>query len=64
MLKGRKPKRLSPCPFCGGHAEIYSSYDNPDIFQAKCEDCYARSGWFHSAEEAAEHWNARPDYAA
>ena len=61
-MKTKKSKMPYPCPFCGGEAEVHTSYENPDIFNVKCMTCYARTGWYHNADHAVRAWNMRPDY--
>lgn len=55
----RRPKKIKPCPFCGGEAEVHTSYENPDVFNVRCTQCFARTGWHHTPENAVRAWNAR-----
>ena len=59
-------KRLKPCPFCGGKAEVSSGrFDRKDISYVVCTRCGSRGEFFFispeyaSAERAIEAWNRR-----
>ncbi|MBQ7154819.1 MAG: Lar family restriction alleviation protein [Synergistaceae bacterium] len=54
-------RTLKPCPFCGGHAEVTTSYEYEESYHAVCEDCKARSGWCRTPEDARKLWNMRPE---
>lgn len=52
---------LKPCPFCGGPATVYQSFDGKG-WHASCrtrQECYALLNDFASEEEAASEWNRR-----
>jgi hypothetical protein len=64
-VKVRRSKAgLSPCPFCGGPAEVYEDAEIKEWF-AECpkmtEDCpvFTFAGPFPSREEAVQAWNTR-----
>ena len=53
-------KKLKPCPFCGGKAEIlttdsYSGFD----YCVMCISCIGNVDWCNTKEEAIEAWNRR-----
>lgn len=60
-----KPKRIKReqqlmyCPFCGGSADVFTSYDTPEKYHVKCEMCHSRTGMYRDPTEAVKAWNTR-----
>lgn len=59
-------KKLLPCPFCGGEAELTSRRVNSGqtLYRYRCASCHAAIGRWHGGISghdytAAETWNTR-----
>lgn len=55
-------KELDPCPFCGGHAEIFVTDGTEEggyWYWAECWVCESRSALHETEEKTAEAWNQR-----
>ena len=58
-------KKLNPCPFCGGEAEI-DYFDDDEWFvrcanlEGDCEICPS-TRFYETREEAVEAWNRRSE---
>ena len=55
---------LKPCPFCGGKADFDErQYNDVTDYCVWCVtpecDCFVRTVWCATKEEAAEMWNRR-----
>lgn len=55
---------LKPCPFCGGKADFDERQCNDEFaYCVECVtpdcDCFVRTVWCATKEEAAEMWNRR-----
>ena len=48
---------LKPCPFCGGEARLYQSYDG--FWVVQCIGCACGTLFFKDKEFAIERWNRR-----
>ena len=64
-------KRIKPCPFCGGKAEIITNDDELRGFtddeleySVCCTRCSCNSGWGLSEDDAVNAWNTRNSGAA
>jgi Lar family restriction alleviation protein len=56
-------RELSPCPFCGGRAELTDNDDS--MWYVRCmsgEKCWALIGLYHTKADAIAAWNRRPDH--
>lgn len=49
--------KLKPCPFCGGEAELYQTYNG--CYQVECHKCGARSCIEKKKENVISNWNMR-----
>lgn len=49
--------RLKSCPFCGGEAELYQTYNG--CYQVECHKCGARSCIEKKKENVISKWNER-----
>lgn len=58
MSESDREEALSPCPFCGGDAEIADEQVNAAQF-VLCLDCGAEGPVSESSDRAAEAWNRR-----
>ncbi|HAE7522452.1 TPA_asm: restriction alleviation protein, Lar family [Salmonella enterica subsp. enterica serovar Carrau] len=58
---------LKPCPFCGGHAGIFTT-DGTEVgtywYWAECWVCESRTGLYATEEKTAEAWNQRVNHEA
>ncbi|EGR9571404.1 restriction alleviation protein, Lar family [Salmonella enterica subsp. enterica serovar Grumpensis] len=58
---------LKPCPFCGGHAETFTT-DGTEVgtywYLAECWVCESRTGLYETEEKTAEAWNQRVNHEA
>ena len=52
-------KELSPCPFCGGRAELLDGEYANNFSSVRCTCCNARTGSYESNIEALRAWNRR-----
>ena len=52
-------EELKKCPFCGGEAEIYKSFDYVSKYRVECTKCEMYSQNYNKLEEAIEAWNSR-----
>ena len=52
-------KKLKPCPFCGGEAEIRGKKPNRTWVWILCRSCRSESHGAYSEEEAIDQWNRR-----
>lgn len=50
---------LKPCPFCGGRAELYGSWQ--DSWIVECVKCHASTDDYKENFDAILAWNARAD---
>ena len=48
---------LKPCPFCGGKAELFHSYDGYCCVQ--CTVCYCSTLNFRKEQTSINFWNRR-----
>lgn len=57
--------KLSPCPFCGGEAKVYTTESRQSYRQAvvKCQTCFAEirrgGGGFHDFPEVDDEFEKR-----
>ena len=53
-------EELKPCPFCG--ADDISVWDKSryDVC-VRCNNCYCKTGWYSTIDDAVTAWNTRPD---
>ena len=56
-LKEANTPDLKPCPFCGGKAELFNSYDGYHCVQ--CTVCYCSTLNFRKEQTAINFWNRR-----
>ena len=61
-----KNNELKPCPFCGDELvkvkfddEGYLPYLNEGNCFIECQNCNAKSGYYHREEDAIAAWNKR-----
>lgn len=52
-------EELKKCPFCGGKAKIYKSFDYVSKYRVECTKCEMCSPIYNKSEEAIEVWNRR-----
>ena len=55
-------KKLLPCPFCGGEAELKVNLEMGGTqYQVLCKECPTTVGryWCWNEKEAIEYWNTR-----
>lgn len=48
---------LKPCPFCGGKAELFHSYDG--YYCVQCTVCYCSTLNFRKEQNSINFWNRR-----
>ena len=48
---------IKPCPFCGGKAELFHSYDG--YYCVQCTVCYCSTLNFRKEQTAINFWNRR-----
>lgn len=58
---------LLPCPFCGDLASMHHDplcFRGASGYRVECEGrCHAMTCWWHTLEQAVEHWNMRTNVA-
>lgn len=58
------PKKLKPCPFCGGNGFAFREkhgllWNRAYTWTVTCCDCVAEMRFFPTQELAVEYWNRR-----
>lgn len=64
MKEKSMSEELSPCPFCGGEAELQFSGFNPlnqsPIYCIHCKNCWSSTfNYFETKDQAVKAWNIR-----
>lgn len=57
--KAEEMAELKKCPFCGGKAELYKSFDYVNKYKVECAKCEMCSPNYNKSEEAIKAWNRR-----
>lgn len=52
-------EELKKCPFCGGKAKIYKSFDYVSKYRVECTKCWAHTPNYDKPKKAFEAWNRR-----
>lgn len=56
-MQNKNYPELRECPFCGGEAEFWATYDWRCIVQ--CTNCYCRTLYYYDAKSPVKVWNRR-----
>ena len=59
-------EKLKPCPFCGGNAELESSYADyvgSRLHKIVCKVCGCQTNYEHPMQKAIDVWNRRAENA-
>ena len=57
-------EKLKPCPFCGGNAELESSYADyvgSGLHKIVCKVCGCQTNYEHPMQKAIDVWNRRAE---
>lgn len=52
-------EELKKCPFCGGEAKIYQSFDYVSKYRVECTKCEMCSPNYNELEDVIKVWNRR-----